>query len=97
MKILLIILKPLLIQCRQASELMSKEIDTSIGFSNKVRLAIHNTMCLPCAYLRKQYRFIDLILKRMETMHQVHAHEHLDIEKKVLLKKQLREFFEKEH
>ncbi len=62
MKIVIFLLKPLLISCRQAAELMSSSLDTRPGVLTRLKIVVHGILCPPCEYLRKQFLFIDALL-----------------------------------
>lgn len=89
MKFFIMLLKPLLISCRQAAELMSSSLDTRPDLLTRLKIALHGYLCLPCEYLRKQFIFIDTLLQHRHGEHKTHditlPHEIKDIIKKKLV------------
>lgn len=40
--------------CRDAAELVSRELDTRLGFAERVGLGVHTMFCGPCRRFRRQ-------------------------------------------
>lgn len=47
-----------MLNCKQASELMSQELDRSLDFRERLGLRFHVTMCAGCRNFRKQMAFL---------------------------------------
>lgn len=47
-----------MMNCKQATELMSQELDRSLSWSERISLRFHVMMCDGCTNFRKQMAFI---------------------------------------
>ncbi len=47
-----------MMNCKQATELMSQELDRSLSWYERMRLHFHVMMCHGCTNFRKQMAFI---------------------------------------
>lgn len=47
-----------MLNCKQATELMSQEQDRSLDFGERMGLGFHVTMCSGCRNFRKQMAFL---------------------------------------
>ncbi|MGB0885433.1 MAG: hypothetical protein ACPGVH_04570 [Chitinophagales bacterium] len=53
-----------MINCKKASELVSKKIDRRLSFSEKISLKIHNIICGVCTMFETENQVISECLKK---------------------------------
>jgi hypothetical protein len=56
--------QPLHITCKQASFLISQQQETSVSFSDKVKLKLHLSICTTCSLFKKQLTLIQQLLNK---------------------------------
>lgn len=47
-----------MLSCREASELMSQELDRPLGWSERIGLRLHLLVCRGCSNFRRQMDFM---------------------------------------
>lgn len=54
-----------MLDCRQATELMSRQLDGRLGLGQRLSLKMHLMMCGGCRNFGKQVRFLREALRRL--------------------------------
>lgn len=53
-----------MLTCRDFSWLMSKELDTKLSFSTRIRVRVHMVLCRACYRYRKQLELIHSVVQK---------------------------------
>jgi hypothetical protein len=56
--------KGIMISCKEATYLASKQVDSPLSLPQRIKLRIHFMLCKPCLYFSKQVKIIHGQLKR---------------------------------
>jgi hypothetical protein len=52
-----------MMNCKRASELMSKSLEEQLSLKTRTSLKFHTLMCNPCANLHRQFKFVTNVSK----------------------------------
>ena len=77
------IMKRLLITCKEATLYIEKKEERAISFSERIKLAVHLMICEFCRIFEKQNKFINLQLKHLHTEVSLSESEKQEMEKQV--------------
>ncbi len=58
-----------MLNCKQATELMSRGMDRSLSLSRRISLRIHLMMCSGCRNLNKQMQFLRQASRKIPPEH----------------------------
>ncbi len=59
----------LLLNCRQAQELLSQGMDRPLQLSERLRLKMHLTICEPCTNFSRQMQLLRGAMQRLTPFH----------------------------
>jgi hypothetical protein len=82
-----------LIDCREASQLTSAELDRPLTLGERVRLSVHRLMCAPCRIYRRQ---LVLLHRQVARLPAVSSDIRLDDSARERIQARLRDAIERE-
>lgn len=81
--------KFLMINCKEATLLSTKHVGHEITLLERLKLALHNSMCKPCKYFLQQIKLIHQALQSKNLHDTVHMREAKKKEMEELIKNNL--------
>ncbi|WP_240618161.1 zf-HC2 domain-containing protein [Halomonas heilongjiangensis] len=62
-----------MMMCKEATRLMSRQLDTSLTFQEKLSLKLHLAMCHACSRCNQQFRLLHQTGRHFEILIERHA------------------------
>ncbi len=81
--------KKIMINCKEATFLYSKSLETKLHFANKFRLKIHLMMCKHCRHFSHQVKEIETIVQKETQFYEKEIEYYLSDNQKVEIKNEL--------